>query len=125
MTPRPKDVAVVTIIALVIVYGVRNHGGVGAPSAVTQATYVYEKDQGTAPDPVEKAIDTLNRQGIMASQFEKDTKNGEGQVPTQYVVALKAATEAGLPAFVVQAGEKVRSVVPKPTTEAEVLEAVK
>lgn len=90
----------------------------------TTATYVYEKDHGTPPSSVAAGLDKLNRQGILATAFEQDTKDGNGNTPTQYVVALAEAKKAGLPALVVQAGDKVLRVV-KVSTEAKVLEAIR
>lgn len=101
------------------------------PSPVTKpvrATYVYEKDQGGVPSGVASALMKLNAQTppVLASEFEEDTVDGTGQVPDQYAKALEAARKAGLPALVVQdaAGNVVRTV-PKPTTEAQVMDAMK
>ena len=90
----------------------------------TTATYVYEKDHGTPPSPVAAGLDKLNRQGILATAFEEDTKDGNGNTPSQYVIALTEATKAGLPALVVQAGDKVMRVVKAPASEQQVLEAI-
>lgn len=92
----------------------------------TAATYVYEKDQGEAPAAVMSGINRLNRERhIRATLFEEDVKDGTGDTPDQYKVALAAAVKAGLPAFVVTAGDTVLVVVKSPTTEAQVFEAVK
>lgn len=90
----------------------------------TAAVYIYEKDQGSVPSGVGKALDTLNRQGLLATAFEDDTTDGDGDVPDQYKVPLAAAREAGLPALVVMSKGEVRRVV-KVATEEQVLEAVK
>ncbi len=90
-----------------------------------RVTYVYEKDDGTPPPAVAKAIDTLHRQGITATIFEEDTTDGTGQTPDQYKIALDAARKSGLPSLVVQAGPVVKLVNTKPTTEADVIEAAK
>jgi hypothetical protein len=90
----------------------------------TTATYVYEKDNGTVPSSVAAGLDKLNRQGLLATAFEEDTTDGNGQVPAQYVTAKVEATKAGLPALVVQAGDKVTRVVKAPTSEQQVLEAI-
>ena len=97
-----------------------------APSSpVTAVTYVYEKDQTPIPPAVLAGLNRLNRERkIVATPFEKDTKDGDDQVPDQYKIPLAAAIEAGLPALVITAGDKVLAVVKAPTTEAEVLEAV-
>jgi hypothetical protein len=94
------------------------------PSKTDRVTYVYEKDDGTPPPAVAKAIDTLHRQGITATIFEEDATDGTGQTPDQYKIAVDAARKSGLPSLVVQAGQVVKSTV-KVTTEQQVLEAAK
>jgi hypothetical protein len=95
------------------------------PTTATHATYVYEKDVTAVPSPVAAGLNRLNREKkIVATLFEEDTVDGTGQTPEQYVVPLKAAQSAGLPALVVTAGAAVLKVVKAPTTEAAVLEAV-
>jgi hypothetical protein len=95
------------------------------PQKATAVTYVYEKDVTAVPVPVLVAINRLNREKkVVASHFEEDTTDGDEQVPDQYKVPLKAAQDAGLPALVVTAGEKVLKVVKDPKTEQQVLEAV-
>jgi hypothetical protein len=95
-----------------------------APVKVLRVTYVWEKDKGGVPPGVRAALDKLNRQGIVATEFEEDTKNGAVAVPAQYKLALAEAQKLGIPALVVEGeGNKVRTV--KVTTEAEVLEAAK
>lgn len=93
----------------------------------TAVTYVYEKDQGPIPRPVQAALNKLHSEasGVVASLFEDDSTTGTGGVPKQYQVPLRAAREAGLPALVVTSGEVVLKVVKAPKTEAEVLEASK
>lgn len=91
----------------------------------TAATYVFEKDETAVPSAVRAALNTLNLAGIKATEFEDDTKDGTGDTPEQYKVPLAAAKEAGMPALVVQAGDKVLRTVKSPTTAAAVLEAVK
>jgi hypothetical protein len=96
-----------------------------SPQEATAVTYVYEKDVTAVPVPVLVAINRLNREKkVVASHFEEDTTDGDEQVPDQYKVPLKAAQDAGLPALVVTAGEKVLKVVKDPKTEQQVLEAV-
>lgn len=91
----------------------------------TAATYVYEKDDTAIPVGVSTGLNRLNREkGIRATLFEDDTVDGDGDVPDQYKAALDAAVKAGLPAFVVQSGDKVLTVVKAPTTETQLLEAV-
>lgn len=88
------------------------------------AVYIYEKDSGGIPSGVAVGIDKLNRQGLLATNFEDDTTDGDGDVPDQYKVPLAAAREAGLPALVVMGGGEVLRVV-KVTGEADTLEAVR
>jgi len=94
---------------------------------VTQVTYVYEKDETAVPREVAKALGDINAKylGVVASEFEDDTTAGGGSVPAQYRVALAEARKAGLPALIVQAGAKVVKVVKAPTTEAQVMEALR
>jgi len=92
----------------------------------TAATYIYEKDQSAVPPPVLSAISQLNAAGsLVATVFEQDTTDGDGQVPDQYQAALIAAKAAGLPCLVVLAGDRVLRVVRSPTTLEAVLEAAK
>jgi hypothetical protein len=100
-----------------------------SPSKIDRVTYVWEKDQGPVPQGVAKALQRLNTDSayrVLATDFEEDTIDGsDGQTPDQYVIALKAAREMGLPALVVQAGTVVVKVVKAPKTEVEVLDVVK
>lgn len=97
-----------------------------APEKATAATYVYEKGETAVPPQVNAALDKLNRErGIIATALDADIKDGTGNEPEQYLVALAAAREAGTPCLVVTAGAKVLRVVKNPKDEASVLEAVK
>lgn len=96
-----------------------------APEVATAAVYIYEKDNGGVPAPVSAALSELNAKGLRATTFEKDDVDGSGEVPEQYRVALPAAKEAGLPALVVMAGDKVRIVVKAPATFEAVIEAAR
>lgn len=91
-----------------------------APAKTTAAVYVYEKGGGGVPPVVQAAIGKLNERGIIATTHE----DGPGAIPEQYKQAVPAARTAGLPALVAMAGEQVVRTVSKPTTEAQVLEAV-
>lgn len=93
----------------------------------TAVTYVFEKDQGPVPRPVQSALNKIHGEssGVVASLFEDDSTTGGGAVPKQYQVPLKAAREAGLPCLVVTSGDVVLRTVKAPTTEAQVLEAAK
>lgn len=91
----------------------------------TAAVYIYEKDTTAIPPAVGAALNRLNREKqIVATLFEQNTTDGTGETPKQYVVPLAAAKQAGLPALVVTAGEKVLRVVVDPQTEAQVMEAI-
>ena len=121
-----EKIAIGMLVAILLFQVVRSHvPTVLAPSAATAAVYVYEKSDGAVPLPVLSALNTINRSGIAATVFDDDTTDSSGDTPEQYKLPLVSAKEAGLPALVVMAGEKVRKVVKAPTTEAAVLEAVK
>lgn len=95
------------------------------PTTVTAAVYVYEKDDGPVPAGVYAGIEKLNREKqILASLFEDDTVDGTGETPEQYKPALDAARSKSIPALVVLSGTTVVSVVEKPQTESEILEAI-
>lgn len=131
--PVPNNNAVILIaVAIALLLLTKQEGCVGpvgpAPSAIDRVTYVYEKDDTVVPKLVAFALQKLNEdatKGIIASEFEKDTVNGNGQIPEQYKIALEAAKGAGLPALVVQVGEKVVKIVKNPSTEEHVAEALK
>jgi hypothetical protein len=99
--------------------------GFVSPAKVDAVTYVYEKDNGSVPPPVLAALNTLNERGIMATVFEEDTTDSDGQVPEQYREVLPAAREAGLPALVASGGGKVVRTIKAPTTTEQVLEAAR
>ena len=95
--------------------------------AATAVTYIYEKDQNSVPPQVLSGLNRLNReQGIVATIFEVDTKDGTGDTPEQYKVPVAAAKTAGLPTLVTTGKERqVLRVIRNPKSEAEVMEAVK
>jgi hypothetical protein len=96
------------------------------PSKILRLTYVYEKDQSSPPRPVASVLQQLNADGLVdAAEFEKDTVDGDGQVPDQFKVALEAAKKAGLPALVVEYEAGPPKVVKDPKTEADVRGALK
>jgi hypothetical protein len=96
-----------------------------SPSKATAAVYVYEKNTGGVPPVVQSAIGKLNeRENFIATTHEDDATNAQGVIPAQYKNAVPAARAAGLPALVVSAGEKVLRTVTKPTTAAQVIDAV-
>lgn len=99
--------------------------GISLPSIggkTTQATYVTD-DRRSCPGPVSAGLQALNKQGILATVFEKGTVDGTGEVPDQYKAANAAATE--IPALVIQAGDSVTRVVKDPKTTEQVLEAAR
>lgn len=92
---------------------------------VTAAVYVYEKDEGPVPTGVYSGIEKLNREkNILASLFEDDTVDGNGETPEQYKPALDAARAKSIPSLVVLSGTTAIAVVEKPQTEKEILEAI-
>lgn len=95
-------------------------------SPATAAVYVYEKNDGPIPPGVASGIDKLNREkSVIASLFEDDTVDGDGDVPDQYKPALEAAKQSSIPSLVVLSGTSVVRVVKSPKTEEEVTGAVK
>jgi|TARA_R110000824_G_scaffold8334_5_gene37602 hypothetical protein len=92
-----------------------------------QVVYVYEKDDGPVPRPVAGALMEINLNEslkIEATEFESDTVDPDGDVPEQYQAALAAAKEAGLPALVVLAGDRVVKVIKDPSTMEQVMESI-
>ena len=125
----PKfDLGDTIFVVLLLIALFAGGGGEATPSPsvkVTAITYVYEKDQNPVPSPVLVALNTLNRAGLAATDFEQNTVNGKGETPEQYKVPLAAAKAAGLPALVVTSGTTVIRTVKAPTTAEAVLEAAK
>lgn len=96
-----------------------------SPSTVTAAVYVYEKDDGPVPVGVYVGIEKLNREkNILASLFEDDTVDGNGETPEQYKPALDAARTKSIPSLVVLSGTTAVAIVEKPETEEDILEAI-
>lgn len=101
-------------------------GGVLPSTDPTAVVYVYEKDQAAIPSAVQSGLNRLNREKkIVATIFDRDTVDGNGEVPDQYKVPLAAAVDKGVPSLVVMSGSDVRRVVKDPKTEEEVMEAAK
>lgn len=95
-----------------------------ATSGIDRVTYVYEKNEGAVPRPVSYSLAELNKiGGIIATELEVDPETGLGGIPTQDKIAVDAAKTAGLPALVVQQGEKVVNVAKSPLTVADVAAA--
>jgi hypothetical protein len=111
------------LVVLAIAWLLLSGGSIGGGGKPTSATYVYEKDQGGVPSAVMSGINKLNvERKIIANPFERDTKNGNQQIPAQYKIAVEAAKE--LPSLVVQAGDRVLKIVKSPKTEDDVLKGV-
>lgn len=92
---------------------------------VTQVTYVYEKERAPVPNSIRLGLRRVQREGITAGEIDQDARTGDGNVPSQYKIAIDAAKEAGIPALVVQAGDKIVKVIQNPQDFNEVLEAIK
>lgn len=116
------------VLGLLLLYAKQSPADPNAPPVVAPATpgtaavYVYEKDDGRIPPAVLAAIDQLKRRGVSASLFERDTRDGAGQVPDQYALAHAEAERVGLPALVITAGGRVVGTLKAPTG-AQLLEA--
>lgn len=101
-------------------------GPIQPPNKVDRVTFVFEKSKHPIPLEVSNALNKLNTEkGILATVFEQDSKDGDGEVPDQYKIALEAARKAGLPCLVVQSGSSVLKTVAAPKTVADVMEAIK
>lgn len=101
-------------------------GGIVPPTDPTAVVYVHEQRQTPVPPAVMSGLNRLNvERKIVATIFDKDSKDGDGKTPEQYVKPLAAANESGLPSLVVMAGDTVRRVVKDPKTEEQVMEAAK
>ena len=88
---------------------------------LVRVTYVYEKDDSPVPAEIHAGINRLKREKkVLASLFEEDTTDADGDVPDQYKVALSEARTAGLPALVAEYADKSRKVLVNPKTEAQV-----
>lgn len=121
--------AAVLFVLVAVVVLLVSSGTIGwpVPSAkATAATYVWEKEEGgTVPSTILSALNELNkRPGLIATNHEFGTTDGEGQVPDQYKIAEAQAKTHGIPLLVVQAGERVLTVVKNPQTVDDVLKAV-
>lgn len=126
ITIRPRQLIGLLLISVAI-YWHFNGPELSLPSLPsnkpTAAVYVYEKDQGGVPAAVLAGLNRVNREGILATVFEEDSTDGT-ETPEQYKLPLEEARKAGLPAFVVMAGDKAKKVVKAPKTADEIWEAV-
>ena len=94
------------------------------PRTVTQVVYCFEKNQTPIYPGVAEALTELNKRGIKATEFERDTTDGDGQVPDQYKAARQAALDSGLPALVVEYSDGGLVVVDDPRDADEIIDAV-
>lgn len=94
------------------------------PRTVTQVVYCFEKDQTPIYPGVAEALTELNKRGIKATEFERDTTDGDGQIPEQYKAARQAALDSGLPALVVEYSDGGLVVVDDPRNADEIIDAV-
>ena len=91
----------------------------------TAAYYIFEKDDGAVPVPVQTALDKLVREKkIDARPIEQDVTDGTDRTPEAFKAPIAAAKQAGLPAFVVLAGTEILSVTKSPATEEAILKEV-
>lgn len=129
---KPATKTSLTIALILFALGISQQKGCEWPDVspilqpsekATAATYFYEKDQTAIPAAVMSGINKLNLAGIVATTCEANPDDGTGDVPDQYKIPLAAAREAGLPALVVMAGDKVLRVVKNPATLEQVVEA--
>jgi hypothetical protein len=97
-------------------------------SKVDKVTYVWEKDETrVVPPPIQAVLIELNRdqaRKIQATAIEKDSRTGTNEIPEQYKVAIGEALKVGLPACVIEAGDRVVAVLVNPTAK-QILEAIK
>ena len=114
--------SILPAIILVLIFVTLMENQTPGTSGVTHVTYVYEKDDNTVPPEVAICLRELNGRGVLATSMDDDTKTGDGVSPNP--IALKAAQEAGLPALVVQAGDRVINVKANPKTKQDVIDAV-
>ena len=115
----------IAVVVLLFIQWNRDRTPDAPPNAkIDRVTYVYEQTENSVPAEVLVALKQLNEKDIVATAIDQNVQNGIGETPQQYVVAVAAAKDAGLPALVVQSGDDVSQVVPDPQTTADVLEAV-
>jgi hypothetical protein len=129
MRPQRNDNGVLWLIAIVALVWWLSNGDASpiiAPApTVSRVVYVFEKDDGPVPSPVSAALNALNRRDIVATTWDDDTTDGEGEVPDQYKVPLEESRKAGTPLLVVLNGDEVIRVVKAPTTLEQIEEATR
>lgn len=100
------------------------------PSRPTRVTYLFEKDSNPVPSAVLKGLISLNgtdanaASSVYASYFEIDGTAGDGDVPKQYEIAVKAGKDS-IPCLVVENKDGTTKVIKNPKTTDDVLNAVK
>lgn len=88
-----------------------------------RATYVFEKSQGVAPAEVTEAMRNLADSGVASSAVDQDVKNGDGDTPKQYEIAIREGKKFGIPCLVVEFDDGTFAVT-KATTADDVKKAV-
>lgn len=86
------------------------------PGPARQITYIHEHQQQQIPRPIQEALRRLREAGITATAIDKDIKDGAGQIPAQYRVALGAAP-SGRPSAVIEDGKGGVLVIENPTEQ--------
>lgn len=117
-----RNTAIVLILILLVL---ASQNSTTTPSSkVDRVSYIYEKDDGAVPPPIQYAMRELNKLAIIATVFEIDSTTGLDAVPTQDAIAVAAARNAGLPCLIIQQGQTVVKIVKAPTTVTHVADAV-
>ncbi len=89
---------------------------------VSQITYVFAKERADPPSEITQVLTELGKQeGVHVGQIDHEARTGSGNFPSQYLVARDAAKNAGLPALVFQASDKVLLTMQNPKTQDAVL----
>jgi hypothetical protein len=129
MSKDPIGDLVLIALILMVLFGRGSTPVVVVPPSqkATAAVWVYEKDDGTPPPFVMAAIDKLNRQGLMATAEDDDTRDASGEIAEQYKVPFAEAAKVGVPVFVVTAKDKLLKAIKgqELKTEEDVLNAAK
>lgn len=124
MLNRNNVIVVLLFVLLLIQQGTIEIPAIPWPQEVDRVTYVYDVSDGAVPPPIAYALRELNKKDIIATPFEVDTTDSDQEVPDQDAIAVAAAKEHGLPAMVVQAGDRVTRIVKSPKTVQDVSDGV-
>lgn len=122
MKLQPLTIALMLIGILLMLTSSGSGPSPFSPNKVTSVTYVHD-EKFPIPSGVTAGLSELNMKGILATDYPDDVTDGDDQVPNQYKVTLPAAKAVGIPALIVQAGDKVLRTVKAPTTKEQVLDA--